>query len=172
MTEEKKIEQLLKAFYDGVSTHDEETLLLKFFNRKDLNEKWYSERDIFDALYDTSDIPLPEGITERLENAIDKHIAKSIIVAPLHQKTRKLFISISSAAAIVLLCVGLFFITGKNSQSHTIADTYTNPEEAALAAEQMLTLVSAKLNQGFLPLDKVKESMDKTNELLNEKLNQ
>jgi len=136
MTEENKIEQLLKTFYDA------------------------------------SDIPLPEGFTERLEKAIDKHIAESVTTAPIHQKTRKLFISISSAAAVILLCAGLFFVTDKTSQSHAIADTFTNPEEAALAAEQMLTLVSAKLNQGFLPLDKVKESMDKTNELLNEKLNQ
>ena len=135
MTEENKIEQLLKTFYDA------------------------------------SDIPLPEGFTERIEKAIDKHIAESVIAAP-HQKIRKLFISISSAAAVILLCAGLFFVTGKISQSNTIADTYTNPEEAALAAEQMLTLVSTKLNQGFSPLEKVKESIDKTNELLNEKLNQ
>ena len=171
MTEENKIEQLLKAFYDGETTPEEEVLLLNFFNSKNLNEKWYSERDIFNALYDTSDIPLPEGITERLEKGIDKHIAESVIVTPLHQKTRKLFISISGAAAVILLCVGLFFVSDKNSQSHTIADTYENPEEAALVAEQMLTLVSTKLNLGFLPLEKVKKSVDKTNELLNEKLN-
>jgi hypothetical protein len=51
-----------------------------------------------------------------------------------------------------------------------IADTYTNPTEAAAAAEQALMFVSAKLNQGFSPLEKVIEGVDKTNEVINENL--
>ena len=59
MTEENKIEQLLKTFYDGGTTSEEEMFLLNFFNSKNLNEKWNTERDIFNALYNTSDISLP-----------------------------------------------------------------------------------------------------------------
>ena len=179
MTEENKIEQLLKTFYDGGTTSEEEMFLLNFFNSENLNEKWHTERDIFNALYNTSDISLPKDFAERLEKAIDKHIAETTNheneayhkKKTLHQKTRKLFISISSAAAVILLCIGLFFISDKNSRPHTIADTYTNPEEAAIVAEQMLILVSSKLNQGFSSLEKIKESVDKTNELLNKTLN-
>ena len=191
MTDDKKIEQLMNAFYNGDTTPEEEALLLDFFNNESLNENWYADRDMFNALYDSSEITLPEGMAERLEKAIDERIAESIIVEhsmkttvpgkeinevhtknPQYKKIINLFISISSAAAVILFCIGLFLVSDKHNPSRNIADTYTDPKEAAIVAEQMLTLVSSKLNQGLSPLEKVKESVDKTNELLNEKLNQ
>ena len=181
MTDEKKIEQLMNAFYNGDTTPEEEALLLDFFNNKSLNENWYADRDMFNALYDSSEITLPEGMTERLEKAIDKHIAENIIVEhptkttiPDNEvqifaaKSRKIFMVISSAAAVILLCVGLFFINNEKPSSQFIADTYTNPKDAAVAAEQALMLVSDKLNKGFSSLEKVREGTDKTNKLLNE----
>ncbi len=167
MTDEEKIKQLLEAFYNGDTSSEEEALLLKFFNSEDIDEEWYTDRDLFNVLHDPSNIQLPEGISERLENAIDKHIAETN-PQKSSSKTRTLFIRITSAAAVILLCIGLFFTTDKHTKSNMIADTYTDPEEAAMVAEQTLMLVSAKLNQGFYPLEKVKESVDKTNELLNE----
>ena len=136
MTDDKKIDKLLKDFYDS------------------------------------SEITLPEGMTERLENVIDKHITateckqtKNIF---LNAKKRKIFTTVSSVAAVSLLCIGLFFAINNKPQSQFIADTYTNPEEAAIAAERALMLVSNKLNKGLSSLEKVKEGADKTNELLNE----
>jgi hypothetical protein len=169
MADEKKIKQLLEAFYNGNTTLEEEALLLKFFNSEGLDEKWYTDKDLFNVLHDSSDIKLPKGISERLENVIDIHMAKETIPQKSHSKTRKLLIRITSVAAVLLLCIGLFFTTNKPVKSYT-ADTYTDPEEAAMVAEQALMLVSAKLNQGFHPLEKVKESVNKTNELLNESL--
>ena len=174
MTDENKIEQMLKAFYNGDTTPEEEVLLLEFFNSKTLDEKWHTDRDILIALYDSSGITLPKGFNERLENAIDNHITQTAVSEneiqnrTLHSKTRRIFIAIASSAAAILICIGIFFFSGSPRSSDMIADTYTNPAEAALAAEQALTFVSAKLNQGLSPLEKVKESMDKTNELLNE----
>jgi len=133
MTDDKKIDKLLKGFYDS------------------------------------SGITLPEGMTERLENVIDKHIAatehkrdKNIF---FNTKRRKIFTTISSVAAVSLLCIGLFFAINNKPFAD---DTYTNPEEAAIAAEMALVLVSNKLNKGLSSLEKVKEGVDKTNELLNE----
>ena len=77
---------------------------------------------------------------------------------------------IASAAAVALLCIGLFIFQGRDSRQDFIADTYTNPEEAAIAAEQALLLISAKLNQGLALLEKVQNNVDKTNEVLNENL--
>jgi len=176
MTDENKIEQLLKAFYNGDTTPEEETLLFNFLNNESLDVKWHTDRDILNALYDSSGITLPEGINERLESAIDNHIAgKSTkeneiqhkkILFP--SKTRRLFITVTSSAAAILICIGVFFFSDKHPSSDKIVDTYTNPKEAAIAAEQALMLVSVKLNQGLSPLEKVKESIDKTNEVLNE----
>ena len=167
MIEENKIEQLLNGFYTGDTTPEEEALLSEYLKSEILDESRHTDRDIFNALYDTADIPLPEGIAERLETAIDKHIAETS--APIGKKIyNRLYAVISGAAAVVLLCVGLFFFTEKQSQTNFIADTYSDPKEAALAVEQALLFVSNKLNQGLSPLEKVTESVDKTNKLLNE----
>ena len=166
MTDDKKIEQLLDAFYNGDTTPEEERLLTQFFNGKNVSEKWHTDRDLLHVLYDPARIPLPKGLSEKLESVIDNHIAKT---ANRKSKTRirKLYISILSVAAVALLCIGLFFAIDRPSDKDFIADTYTNPEEAAIAAEQALLFVSAKLNQGLSPLEKVRESVNKTNEILN-----
>ena len=184
MTDEKKIRQLLEAFYNGDTTVEEETLLLNFFNDKNLNEQWRTEKDLFNILYNSSDISLPKGFSERLASTVDKHIEVSSQEADIKvidnnfekssQQTnrrsissgRRFLVSIGSAAAIALLCIGLFFVTNKPVPTKAMVDTYANPEEAAAVAEQTLMLVSSKLNKGLSSLEKTKESIDKTNELL------
>jgi hypothetical protein len=165
---ENKIEQLLEAFYNGYTTPEEEAMLSEYLNSDNIDERRQTDKDIFNALYDTADIPLPEGMTERLETAIDKHIAETSEQKGKKISFNRLYVAISSAAAVVLLCVALFFATEKQSQTNYIADTFSDPKEAALAAEQALLFVSNKLNQGLSPLEKVTESVDKTNKLLNE----
>lgn len=125
---------------------------------------------LLDAFYkgDITRIPLPQGLSERLESAIDRHITTSTTCLKPFTKTKIRYIRFMSAAAVALLCIGLFFITDKKKPY--IADTFTNPEEAALAVEQALLLVSSKLNQGLSPFEKVRESVQKTNELINENI--
>ena len=176
MTYDDKIEQILKVFYNGDSLPEEEELLLKFFNSKNLDEKWHIDRDIFIALYDSSEITLPDSFSERLENRIDKHISgtnipKNLIPhkkIPLPSKVSRLFISVASSAACILLCIVIFFVSDSYRLQDRIVDTYNDPKEAAIVAEQTLKFVSTKLNKGLSQLDKVKESVDKTNELLKE----
>jgi hypothetical protein len=169
MTEEKKIEQLLGAFYNGDTTPEEEKFLAHFFDSESMSEKWQTDQALFHALYDPSRIPLPKDLSVRLETAIDNHITEKT-VKKSHSKTRKLYLAILSAAAVILLCIGLFFIPDipdipdRSSKQDFIADTFTNPEEAAIAAEQALRFVSQKLNQGLSPLEKVKESIEIINE--------
>ena len=160
MNDEKKIEQLLAAFYSGQTTPDEEAFLLNYFNENEVKEKFQVDSEIFKGLYDPSRIPLPEGVSERLETALRRHTSAS--------KVRRLFIGISSAAAIALLCIGIFLSTGRSKDF--VADTFKNPAEAAIAAEQALLLVSSKLNQGFAPYEKFREAINKTDEIINENL--
>jgi hypothetical protein len=179
MTDEKKIKQLLRAFYNGDTTQDEEALLREFFNDENLSEKWYVDRNLFHALYDSSDIHMPEGLSERLEGKVDRYIKETDITnekkyrtVNFHRKIKRLFISIGSIAAAILFLTGIFFFYDKSStENDVVADTFTNPQEAAIAAEKVLVLVSSKLNKGLSLLEKAKESMDKTNELLNESFN-
>jgi len=167
MIDESTIEQLLAAFYDGVTTPEEEEVLLTFFKDKDLNEKFQADSQLFTLLYDSSHIPLPDGFSQKLEKALDEHIANPSLRRFL-EIPRKIYLRFASAAAVVLIGIGLFFLTGRQDKSQLITDTYSNPEEAAVAVEQALMLVSTKLNQGLVPLEKVKESVNTTNRLLNE----
>ena len=167
MIDEKNIERLLAAFYNGETTTEEEKLLAAYFNRNDLNEKRVTDRDLFQAIYDPTSITLPEGLPERLEKTLDEHIRETTS-QKVGSNKRKLYISLLSAAAVALLGIGLFFFSDRKDNPDFVADTFTNPQEAAIAAEQALLFVSQKLNQGLSPLDKVKESINVTNELINE----
>lgn len=167
MIDEQKIEQLLDAFYNGVTTCEEEKILADFFKGKDSCEKWQTDRDLFYALYDPNRIPLPKGFSVKLEIAVNNHIMQSVH-SQSYTITRKLFIGLLSATAVILLCIGLFLSPLKGKNKNFIADTYTSPEEAAIVAEKALFFISAKLNEGLAPLEKVKESVIITNEVLNE----
>lgn len=170
MTDEKKIERLLTAFYNGDTTLEEEALLQKFFNDTNISENWYADRDLFHALYDSSHIHISKDFLERLEHQIDNHIKKTGKAS--RTKVKRLFISIGSVAAAVLLFAGIFFFHDKYSvKNDVLTDTFTDPLEAAIVAEKVLALVSSNLNKGLSPLEKLKENMNKTNELLNESLN-
>jgi hypothetical protein len=174
MTDERLIKKLITAFYNGDTTQEEETILQKFFDTKNISEKWNADRNLFYALHDPSEIKLPKGFSERLENNIDRYIKEtghSNKVAKNRFKTGYLLISAGSIAAAILLLTGIFiFHEPSFSGDDMITDTYTDPREATVVAEKVLTLISVNLNKGFLPLEKTKKSIDKTNELLNKNL--
>jgi len=165
MTEEKMIEQLLAAFYNGDTTPEEEEVLLNYLKKGFLKTDFERDSELFHLLYDTSSIPLPEGFSQRLEKTIDQHIAQNAKPQLFHNK---LYLTLMSVAAVAMLCIGLFFLIGKNDNPPLMADTYSNPAEAAEAVEQTLMLVSSKLNKGLSPLEIVKENFNTTNRLLNE----
>jgi hypothetical protein len=177
MIDEDKIKKLLATFYNGDTTQEEETLLQEFLNDKNISEKWYEDRDLFHILYDSSGHCIPKGLSERLEHCIDRHIRKTATVnenktVAVRKKIKRILISTGSIAAAILLFTGIFFFHDKPSvKNNVITDTYTDPKEAAIVAEKILALVSTNLNKGLSPLEKAKESIDKTNELLNESLN-
>ena len=168
MIDDKTIEQLLTSFYEGNTTPEEEEILLNYLSNKDINQKFYADSEVFAALYDASCIPLPDGFSKILENAIDEHIKQTTKPQRFEKRMQTFYIYISSAAAVVLLCLGLFFLTSKPDNSSLEANTYANPTEAAVVVEQALMLVSEKMKQGLAPLEKVKEGVEMTNRLLNE----
>jgi hypothetical protein len=162
--DEKLINILLTAFYNGKTTQEEEAALREFFNTKNIPGKWHTDKELFNALYDSLHINIPKGFPERLENNIDRYIRRKNVF-------RRLLTGTGSIAAAILVFIGIFFsVDNISSGSDTISDTFTNPQEAAVAAEKILVLISCNLNKGLSPLEKAKESMNKTNEILNKNL--
>ena len=166
MIDQKKIAYLLETFYNGTSTPEEEAIVRSYLSQPtDPEASRMVDKQLLDVLHDDSRIRLPEGLSERLETSIDKHIT-----VKSRSRTRPFFVGLVGAAAAALLCIGLFWSDNQYNKPSHLADTFTNPEEAAFVAEQALVLVSSKLNMGLAPLEKIKESVAKTNELISENL--
>ena len=160
------IEQLLNKFYAGTSTQEEERLLTEYFlNEEHVDERWEKDQHIFRLLHDTQ-IQVPTGVSERLEQSISQ-MAFSSKSLP---RKRTIYYWISSAAAIALVCIGLFFATREPSPP-TMADTFSDPEEAALVAGQTLAFISAQLNNGLNKVAEIEQEFEKVNQILNEHLN-
>jgi len=159
------IELLIKKFYEGISTPEEELFLTEYFlNEENTDERWKEERELFRLLHNTQ-IKVPEGVSERLE--------KSIMQMEVSQKTiprrQTWYYWASSAAAVALLCIGLYF-TAREPSPPKMADTFNNPEEAALVAEQTLAYMSVQLNRGLDKVADAGQEFDKMNQIINKHL--
>ena len=176
------IKQLINKFYEGISTQEEELLLMEYFlNEKKIDERWKEEQRLFRLLHDTN-IQVPAEVSKRLEESIinmdespEKLIENPLIISletsgKSTSRQQKWYYWISSAAAVALLCIGLFFTMNKPSHPK-LADTYSNPEEAALVAQQTLAFMSMQLNKGLDMAADAGQEFEKVNQLLNKHLN-
>jgi len=160
------IELLIEKFYEGISTPEEELFLTEYFlDEKNTDERWKEERELFRLLHNTQ-IKVPEGVSERLEKYIMQMEASQKSIP--HR--RKLYYWISSAAAIALLCIGLYFLNRESSPPKMV-DTFSDPEEAALVAEQTLAYMSIQLNKGIDKVTDAEQEFEKVNQLINKHLN-
>lgn len=115
------------------------------------------------------DQALPEGLSQRLEQQIDAWAAAEQKETPRSSFRRRSLYWLSGAAATALLCVGIFQLTEQNT-AQPMADTYTNPQEAAQVAQKALALLSSNLNKGIDQMNDARQEMHKVNEILNKHL--
>lgn len=115
------------------------------------------------------DQALPEGLSHRLEQQIDAWAATEQKETPRSSFRRRSLYWLSGAAAAALLCVGIFQLTEQNT-APPMADTYTNPQEAAQVAQKALALLSSNLNKGIDQMNDARQEMHKVNEILNKHL--
>jgi hypothetical protein len=164
--EKMEIEQLLDKFYNGLSTPEEERFLNEYFLREnEVEERLRTDRQLFRALHDER-IQVPDAVSERLSDAIQQ------LVAPPprspSQKQRWLY-GIGSAAAVALLCAGLFFVQREPAQP-PLADTFSDPHEAAIVAGQALALMSSHLNRGLEQVAGAESEMAHAGRIINKYL--
>ena len=161
-----EIELLIKKFYEGISTSEEELFLTEYFLKEEnVDDRWKDEQKLFRLLH-TSQIMIPAGLSERLE----KHIVQMESSKKILPHKRSWYYWISSAAAVALLCIGLY-ITMPPPSPKKMADTFSNPEEAALVAEQTLTFMSLQMNKGLNKLADAGQEFERVNQLINKHLN-
>jgi len=181
------IELLLKNFYAGDSTQEEERLLMVYFlSEKDIDERWEDDRQLFRILHDRQ-VKVPAGVSARLEETINRLEVKPLSGShksstspyPLQRGTetkpislsrkRTLYYWISSAAAVVLLCIGLFFIF-RDPPTPKMADTFSDPKEAAIVAQQTLAFMSMHLNRGLDKASEVEQEFERIDQILHKHL--
>lgn len=115
------------------------------------------------------DQALPEGLSQRLEQQIDAWADAEQKEMPRSSFRRRSLYWLSGVAAAALLCVGIFQLTEQNT-AQPMADTYTNPQEAAQVAQKALALLSSNLNKGIDQMNDARQEMHKVNEILNKHL--
>ena len=106
------------------------------------------------------DLALPEGLSERLERRIDF----------LAQEEVSPRVSRSGIAAAILGALFLIF-TETNRPAPTMADTFTDPEEAAVVAQNALAFMSRNLNKGLGQVNEASQEITKINKIVNKHLN-
>lgn len=111
------------------------------------------------------ELELPEGLSERLELQIDTWAGR-------RRRSLRYWLG-GAVAAVLLLCVGIFTLEEEegSGREQPLADTYTDPHEAALAAQDALAFLSSNLNKGISQMQDVRQEIDKVNRILNKQFN-
>lgn len=113
---------------------------------------------------------LPEGLSRRLEQQIDAWASAEEKKTRSWTRRRSLY-WLSGVVAAILLCIAFFQYDVSSHTPDRPRDTYTNPEEAAVAAEKALLLLSQNLNKGINQVNDAEQEIDKVNNILNKHLN-
>ena len=161
----EEINRLIKKYYDGDSTEEDEKYLRALFSGNEPPEGFEAEKEFI--LFCMSGGPVKEpspDLDERILSRIDESVGKE-----LNLKTgRNLITIISSAAAVIILLIATYFFFGSRN---SYRDTFSDPDLAYAETMRILTDVSARLNKGTSALEPVGKlnavtgmSIDKINE--------
>lgn len=119
-------------------------------------------------------IPIPEGLEERLSAKIDEWDVASRTVAipstPLRGGAgRGSWRAFALAASFILVCsIGLYFALAPTNKG-TI-DTYDDPNIARLEAQNALQLLATNLNKGIAQYEAANAKSHQAEEILNKQL--
>ncbi len=117
-------------------------------------------------------IPIPEGLEERLEAKIDEWER-----AEEQKKAKRLMFPKPMRYAAIAACialvfgVGYYFLSQEDPVNLAEQDTYQDPVVAQREAEKALNLLAYNLNKGMGQLEKAKAISDRTETTLNKQLN-
>ena len=135
------LNELLEKYYAGSSSADEERMMRELLAYEDLPQEFYDDRMLIAGLFGSEEIPEPSSdLNDRVMSAIDESEQNINIVSG----QRRLF-SIISAAATVVIIIGLWFLLGDKNR---FRDTYSDPQLAYNETVEILNRVSTNLNKG------------------------
>lgn len=167
------IKKLIDAFYEGNTSREEEQILHEYFLEELVPGELEHDKEIFLELYSPEEDVIPFSLEQKLNSLIDRLDAeetKKTPVVSIKPKSINLRRIASIAASIlIVLSIGIYYHFNK-ADSQTIADTYTNPEDAYMETEKALLFVSTKLNKGFDQVESAQKNLEKTNKIISKNI--
>lgn len=112
---------------------------------------------------------MPEGLSDRLEQHIDRLAAEEKRRTVSRVKKRSIY-WLGGVAAALILGVAIFFRTEDTPVKPAVADTFSDPYEAAVAAGEVLAFLSIHFNQGLEQVSEARQEIEKVNEIVSKQL--
>lgn len=166
------IDTLLKSFYDGSTTIDEEKMLKEYFlTANNIPHHLKADKELFANLSKDKIYVAPLEMEQRIETFIDTWAEKEKKKHIGTRKFNRLWISGIAAGIALLIISTVMYIYNDNSADNLRTDTYSDVNIAYTEAEKALLLVSETLNKGEAQYAKAESKIDKINEILNKNLN-
>ena len=116
-------------------------------------------------------IPIPEGLEERLSAKIDEWERQEKKPSRTNLLPIALRYAAVAASIVLVFGVGFHLLNQGNNTNLAEQDTYQNPVQAKQEAVRALNLLATNLNKGMRHLEKVKALGDKTEQSLHKHLN-
>ena len=115
-------------------------------------------------------IPIPEGLEERLSVKIDEWEHEERKDKRHTLLPRVLRYTAAVACIALVFGVGYHLLNQDENTNLAEQDTYQDPVQAQQEAERALNMLAMNLNKGMGHLEKAKALSDKTEQTFNEKL--
>ncbi len=161
--ENDELIRLLDRYYRAETSDDEEKRLLDYFKNAAVPPQFEADKALLLSLHGISeqDVPLPEGLEERIVSQIDT------LDEATHRKRftmRKARIWVASIAAMLLIAVTVGIVTLRPVPRQ---DTFTSTQEAYAETKRALALFAAKLDKGMVAVQKVEQAHTSIEKQLN-----
>ncbi|MDP1621493.1 MAG: hypothetical protein Q8M08_04050 [Bacteroidales bacterium] len=143
-----RIEAILKRYYEGNTSLQEEKILRDFFQGQDVPAHLRSHQSMF-AYYveeQRQEINDPEFNNKVMERIAEEQPEQLMI--RIHPNRNRMMFIISVAASVLLLA-GLFFVFQNDLFNTSLTKNGPNPEIAYADVSETLMVVSGNLNYGL-----------------------
>lgn len=162
------IKILLKKFYLGETSREEEQLLANFFLRDDTPEEFDADKKIFHALNNHS-VEVPRESEQAIESLIDSFTEEKKVnrrVNMLHVRNW----AIGVAASFALIIGVSLFQKNQYTKQPLFTDTYKNPDDAYKATMDALQLFSENFSKGAETAQKANARLEEAQKIINQSI--
>ena len=157
--ETKEIKRFLQLYFNGESTDEDERNLEKYFQSGNIADELKEYAEFFGGIAELANADDNSTIEEDIMDYIleNEHREKT--------KFRQMWQVVTGIAASVIIVLGGFLFY--QQQQKPFEDTYNNPQQAYVVAQQTLQFMSSKYNKGlsglaeFDKLEKAEEPLKK-----------